>query len=119
MSDFGDILQSMVRKVPGARGAIFVDWEGEPVGQFSFNLPLLDFQIVGAQWGLVWTEVQAALHRAHLGQLQELVVDWVDGSVVVRQVTDHYYVVLLLAKGNLGTALRELDKSVATLRAEM
>jgi predicted regulator of Ras-like GTPase activity (Roadblock/LC7/MglB family) len=119
VSEFADILQSVVRRIPGAVGAIFIDWEGEAVGHFSYNMPELDLQLFGAQWGLAWNQLQLALNRMRLGKLQELVVDYGEGAVIIRQVTDEYSVVLSLRKGHLGTALRELEKSVATLRAEM
>ncbi|HEX2568880.1 MAG TPA: hypothetical protein VH877_04915 [Polyangia bacterium] len=120
MSGFTPILQELVERVPGAIGAIFVDWDGEAVSQFATSLPELEIQIVGAQWGVVWTQTLKALRRAGLGGPVELMVDGTNGSVVVRQVTENYYVVLSLRRGtHLAKALSELDRGVAALRAEM
>lgn len=120
MTTFGDILQAMVERVPGALGAIFVDWEGEPVECFSFDMPSLDMQIIGAQWGVVWTQMQRALGRARLGAPIELVVDGERGSVFIHQVTDQYFVVMAAKRDtHLATAQRELARSAASLRAEM
>ena len=110
----------MVHAVPGALGAIFADWEGEAVGQFAHDSSDLDIQIFGAQWGVVWNQMQQALSRARLGAADELLVDGEHGAVMVRRVTPEYYVVLSLRRGtHLATAMRELDKIVVTLRAEM
>ena len=118
--DFAVILQDLVERVPGAAGAIFADWDGEAVGQYAVALPTIEIQIVGAQWGVVWNEMQHALGRARIGRASELVVDGQRGSVIVRQVTPEYYVVLSLKSGvHLATALREVGRVVETLLAEM
>jgi predicted regulator of Ras-like GTPase activity (Roadblock/LC7/MglB family) len=118
--DFTRILQELVERVPGALGAIFADWEGEAVGQFAVALPDLEIKIVGAQWGVVWNEMQRALERARIGRAGELVVDARRGAVIVRQVTAEYFVVLSLRDGSqLAKALIEVGRVVQTLRAEM
>jgi predicted regulator of Ras-like GTPase activity (Roadblock/LC7/MglB family) len=119
-NSFAEILQRLVERVPGATGAVFADWEGESVGEFALDLPQLEIQIMGAQWGVVWIDVQRAFRRAHLGAPEELIVDFDRGSLLVRQVTDQYYVVLAVNReGHLAKALAELDRGVAELRAEM
>jgi predicted regulator of Ras-like GTPase activity (Roadblock/LC7/MglB family) len=120
VNSFVDILQRIVERVPGATGAIFADWEGEPVGEFARDLPALEIQIFGAQWGVVWTELQRSLERARLGSAHELIIDGERGCVIVRQVTPEYYVVLALRRdGHLAKAIDELQRGAAALRAEM
>lgn len=120
MNTFTDILQRMVESVPGATGAIFADWEGESVGEFARDLPQLEIQIVGAQWGVVWAELQRSFERARLGRAHELIIDGEKGSVLVRQVTAEYYVVLAVGKdAHLAKAIAELSRGVEALRAEM
>ncbi len=120
MNGFAEILQRMVERVPGATGAIFADWEGEPVGEFARDLPALEIQIFGAQWGVVWAELQRALVRARLDKARELIIHGERGCVLVRQVTDEYYVVLAVGRdGHLAKALDELGRGADALRAEM
>lgn len=120
MSSFVTILQHMVECVPGAIGAIFVDWEGEPVGYYALDVPELDIQIFGAQWSVVWKATQKALSRVKLGHIMELIIDGDHGSVLVRQVVDHYYVVLSMKRGtHLAKAMLALDDGVQALLAEM
>jgi predicted regulator of Ras-like GTPase activity (Roadblock/LC7/MglB family) len=120
LTDFADILQALVERIPGALGAIFVDWEGETVGTYSFDMPTLDLQIIGAQWGMVWALLQRSLAKLHMGAPVEMVVDGEHGSVLVHQVTEQYWVVLAAKRDtHLATAQRELARSVASLRAEM
>lgn len=120
MSVFADILQRLVERVPGATGAVFADWEGEAVSEFAREMAKLDIQIAGAQWGVVWTEVQRSLRRAQLGDALELIVDGERGSALVRKVTDQYYLVLVVGpEGHLAKALAELARGADELAAQM
>jgi len=119
VSAFGDILEAMVRRVPGAVGAVFADWEGEPVDQFAHIEPL-DIQLVGAHWGVVWSQATTRLGRHGLGAIEELLIEGERAIVMVRLVNEGYFVVLATKRDvHLGTALRELQRGADTLRREM
>jgi predicted regulator of Ras-like GTPase activity (Roadblock/LC7/MglB family) len=119
MSAFADILRDMVERVPGAVGAIFADWDGEEVDQFA-HIPRHDIQLVGAHWGVVLTQATRGLERAGLGHVDELTIEADQGMVLIRRVTDRYYVVLSAkSSAHLATALRELERSAQTLLGEM
>jgi predicted regulator of Ras-like GTPase activity (Roadblock/LC7/MglB family) len=117
VSAFGEILENMVRRVPGAVGAVFADWEGEPVDQFA-HIPPLDIQLVGAHWGVVWS--QASRRLQSLGAIEELLIEGDRAIVLVRAVTESYFVVLATrCDAHLATALRELERGAGILRSEM
>ena len=117
MSAFGEILEQMVRRVPGAVGAVFADWEGEPVDQFA-HIPPLDIQLVGAHWGVVWS--QATTRLKALGAVEELLIEGDRAIVVVRLVAEGYFVVLATKRdAHLATARRELERGAGILRGEM
>jgi predicted regulator of Ras-like GTPase activity (Roadblock/LC7/MglB family) len=117
VSAFGEILETMVRRVPGAVGAVFADWEGEPVDQFA-HIPPLDIQLVGAHWGVVWS--QAAMRLQSLGAVEELLIEGDRAIVLVRSVTDRYFVVLAIrSDAHLAMARRELERGAGILRSEM
>ncbi len=119
MSAFGAILETMVRRVPGAVGAVFADWEGEPVDQFA-HIPPLDIQLVGAHWGIVWSQATERLGRHELGAVEELLIEGERATVLVRSVTDRYFVVLATkSDAHLATARRELERGADILRGEM
>jgi predicted regulator of Ras-like GTPase activity (Roadblock/LC7/MglB family) len=77
VSAFGDILRELVERVPGAVGAVFADWDGEPVDQFA-HVPPLDIQLVGAHWGVVWSQAAQRLGRHGIGAI---FADW-EGEMV-------------------------------------
>ena len=119
MSAFGDILRELVERVPGAVGAVFADWEGEPVDQFA-HIPALDIQLVGAHWGVVWSQAAQRLGRHGIGAIEELLIEGDRATVLVRSVTDGYFVVLATRRdAHLGTARRELLRGAQTLLGEM
>jgi predicted regulator of Ras-like GTPase activity (Roadblock/LC7/MglB family) len=119
MSAFGEILQNMVESVPGAVGAVFADWEGEPVDQFA-HIPPIDIQIVGAQWGVVFNTATERLARSGSGAVDELWVEGAQACVFVRRVSQQYYVVLATRRSvHLATALRELQRTATRLQGEM
>jgi predicted regulator of Ras-like GTPase activity (Roadblock/LC7/MglB family) len=119
MSAFGDILKSIVERVPGALGAIFADWEGEMVDQFA-HIPPMEIQLVGAHWGVVLNQASRVLMPSGVGAIQEFLVEGERGMVLIRCVTDRYYVVLTgKSEVHLATARRELERGAATLLGEM
>ena len=119
MSAFGQILEDMVKRVPGAVGAVFSDWEGEPVDQFA-HIPALDIQLVGAHWGVVWSQATERLGAHALGAVEELLIEGDRAIVLVRLVSEGYFVVLATKRdAHLATARRELERGARTLLGEM
>jgi predicted regulator of Ras-like GTPase activity (Roadblock/LC7/MglB family) len=119
MSTFGAILQELVERVPGAVGAVFSDWEGEPVDQFA-HIPPLDIQLVGAHWGVVWNQASRRLLAHGLGEVEELLIEGERAIVLVRSVAEGYFVVLATKRdAHLATARRELERGARTLLGEM
>ncbi len=119
MTTFGDILKDMVERVPGALGAIFADWEGEMVDQFA-HIPALDIQLVGAHWGVVLNQATRSTQTCGFGAVEALTIEGEHATVLVRRVTDRYYVVMTAKhEVHLATALRELERGAATLKGEM
>ena len=109
----------MVERVPGAVGAVFADWEGEPVDQFA-HIPPIDIQIVGAHWGIVWSQAHARLVAKGLGAIEELLIEGERAIVLVRSVAEGYFVVLATKRdAHLATARRELERGARTLLGEM
>lgn len=112
-------MQRLVERVPGAVGAVFADWEGEPVDQFA-HIPALDIQLVGAHWGVVFSQANRQLGSRGLGDVFELIIEGELARVFVRAVRDGYFVVLATQRdAHLATALRELERHAQTLLEEM
>jgi predicted regulator of Ras-like GTPase activity (Roadblock/LC7/MglB family) len=119
-SAFGEILEGMVQRVPGAVGAVFADWEGESIDYFA-HVPPMEIRLAGAHWGVVLGHAGEASARLGGGTVEEIVVVCAEAYVLVRTVGDHYFVVLQGRRGplHLGLARRELERGVRSLLGEM
>jgi predicted regulator of Ras-like GTPase activity (Roadblock/LC7/MglB family) len=114
------MLQRLVERTPGATGAIFADWDGEPVDQFAPDIPMIDIQLLGAHFGVVLTGMQERLAKVQLGDIRELVIEGDRSTIMVKRVTAQYYVVLQLKRdGHLGRAFEELGRACDEIRGEM
>jgi len=116
---FGEILSELVGTVPGALGAVFLDWEGEAVDQFS-HIPLMDILLVGAHWGVVLRIVQDFLRKHDWGLPQTVILNGEQHDVIIRAITDEYCLVFITRSGaHLATALDAMDRVVVDIRKEM
>lgn len=90
MDVFSSLLQQLISDLPGARRAIFVDWEGEAVGQAGDDLDAA--RLMGAHWGVVHSLMKRSLERHDLPP-DGVVLSFSDQRVVIKAVTDGYLVV--------------------------
>jgi predicted regulator of Ras-like GTPase activity (Roadblock/LC7/MglB family) len=68
----------------------------------------------------VLAQATARLGRTGVGRVHEILVETAHALVLIRAVTDKYYVVLAAKKSvHLATARRELERSAQTLLGEM
>jgi predicted regulator of Ras-like GTPase activity (Roadblock/LC7/MglB family) len=118
-SIFREILKEVTTDLPGALGAIFVDWEGETVDEHSF-IGDTNLRLVGAYWGIAYYQARALFRAKELGSPNEMILLFENQQVLIRRVTDEYLVVLALREGiNLGRALHLLTRAEVRLRGEM
>jgi predicted regulator of Ras-like GTPase activity (Roadblock/LC7/MglB family) len=128
---FTPILRQTVQDLPDAIGIVFADWEGEAVDRFDPRAgrpddgrapvgPAVDLRLWGAHWGIILHLVESALRTFHYGDPFELILQHEDLDVLIRAVTDRYYLLLALRTGGpIGRALVALRRSAEALRAEM
>ena len=119
LSEFGRILRKMVEQTPGVHGAVFTDWEGEPVDQYARG-PVIEIQISGAQWGIVRQEVQEALTRLRAGALRSIYIANERAQVFVRCITSEYFVMLQASPdAHLGKTIASLERACDELESNM
>jgi hypothetical protein len=98
---FRRLLGSLVAKAPGARGAIFCDYEGEAVELVvrDESLSEYDMKVCGAQLAAAWLALQSNSAEAGAGGIVELRLACAGGTLLCRALPEGYYVVLLIGKG--------------------
>jgi hypothetical protein len=102
---FRQLLGALVADVPGARGAIFCDYEGESVDLHVASpqppgcgeLSLYDLKVCGAQLTAAWLLLQDRSKDHGAGRLDSLRLSADHGTLLCAAAKEGYYVTLLLA----------------------
>ena len=123
---FRSLLAELVANAPGARGAIFCDYEGENVDLAVADpqpprcgpLSNYDLKVCGAQFAAVWLLLQERNRNQGAGSLCELRVRAERGTLLCRSVRDGYYLTLLLSPGPSATTAGLALARTATRFAE-
>jgi predicted regulator of Ras-like GTPase activity (Roadblock/LC7/MglB family) len=92
---FKAALKHLLDEIPGALGAIIVDWEGEAVDQVG-QLSDYDFKLIGAHYGIILTRLQWVLERTDGGCLDEVGISCSTARTLVRPLTEDYLLLLEL-----------------------
>lgn len=117
---FSHILKEMVQSIPGALGAIFIDWEGESVGEFSYQGEAADIRILGAQWGVIYYLFQTRLEKLRQEELTMMMLRLAQQTIVVTRTTEIYLLVLSMSsEGSLAQAMEVCRRTSLRLRREM
>lgn len=118
-SAFAEILSELVGQIPGALGAVFLDWEGEAVDQFS-HIPLFDILLAGAHWGIVLKHIEEVVVKHAWGTTELVVLNGAETDIIIKPITEGYTVVLAMKAGHqLARALSAVDKVTSEIRQEM
>jgi len=118
-SEFAEILAELVGVVPGAVGAVFVDWEGEAVDQFG-HIPEMDIKLIGAHWGVVLNLIKTLLSPKFLGKTRQIILSSDRADIIVQVVDKDYCIVLAMKESShLGTALHQLERTSGEISSHM
>lgn len=118
-SDFRAVLKELVEEVPGAWGAIFVDWEGESVDLYATS-DAYEVKLAGAHAGLLLSRVVTAGRESLVGRTQALLVRTDEHHLFIHTLDEEYFVLLAtrptphagLARNRLAAAVEDLRRLV-------
>jgi hypothetical protein len=115
------ILHELIATTSGALAALFLDFEGETVELVcEHDLNDHDLRILGAYQGIFLTRLREHCDAAGAGQPLRFKIEFSETSVLIFDVKDGYYIVLLTdARANEGLAWRRLEECRGKLLAEM
>jgi predicted regulator of Ras-like GTPase activity (Roadblock/LC7/MglB family) len=116
---FKTILRNLVEKVPGARGAILADWEGEAVDQFSLY-DEYELKVTGAHQGIILSQMKE-IHAKLSGELfREAIVTTDEQRLVIGTVGPEYSLVMTLDRSSVvGQAMYKFREAVKLLDKEI
>jgi hypothetical protein len=98
---FQRLLDTLVARAPGARGAVFCDVQGEFVRLAIKDAALTEYELraYGAHVAAPWLNLRTGLATSGAGGIVELKVGCPGGTLLCRALRDGYYLVLLLEHG--------------------
>lgn len=113
------VLEHLLQQVPGALGAIIVDWEGEAVDHAA-RMDSYELQVLGAHKGVILANLREAVRRLGDEEIEEIVISTAVSQTLILPVTPEYALILTLARGEgLGRALFEGRRCAAELRRDI
>ena len=115
---FKSLLNRLLEDIPGALGAIIIDWEGEAVDQVT-RTDEYDIKVLGAHSGIILSLLRETLSRIDSGTLEEVVVRTGKNKTLIAPLTEDYLLILQLgAKAIVARAAYRMRHSVDKLRSE-
>ncbi|MEZ4600224.1 MAG: roadblock/LC7 domain-containing protein [Syntrophotaleaceae bacterium] len=117
---FHDILQGILREADGV-SAVLMGYDGLPVDQVDRPCDGIDLNLVAVEYANVLKEVKNAVSLLNTGDLEEMAIRTQRFHVIIRALTEEYFVTLTLPRdGNLGKGryllLRESSRLCEALR---
>jgi len=113
-------LEALVERVPGAKGVVLADWEGETV-DCATRMDEYELKVLGAHIGIILTRLRQAMERLKDEQgVNELTIVTELGRSVVTPLSEDYFLVLVTERNApLGRSLSELRRSQGALCREI
>jgi len=96
---FKSILTEIVTSCDGAVGALLMGFDGIGIDQYCIDDNLLDLNLVGIEYSNVIKEIRIAADVLNIGELEEVSIKTVQHYVVIRALTEEYFVALLIDRG--------------------
>lgn len=112
------LLDRLLEDIPGALGAIIIDWEGEAVDQVA-RINEYEIKVLGAHSGIILNMLRDALARIDSGELEDVVIRTGEQKTLIAPLTEDYLLVLQLGpEAIVARARYRAQKCVNELRHE-
>jgi predicted regulator of Ras-like GTPase activity (Roadblock/LC7/MglB family) len=117
---FNKILQDIVVQSGGGIGAVLMGYDGIPIEQYLEPVENLDFQLLSVEYANVIREIKKTVELLDTGMMEEVTIKTEHLFVIIRALTDDYFLALTLdRRGNFGKGrylmMRETPKLLEAL----
>ncbi|MEW6729782.1 MAG: hypothetical protein AB1489_00460 [Acidobacteriota bacterium] len=117
---FDKLLENLVENIYGARGAIFLDHDGEVVQHYLTNKIVAELDLIGAYHGITLSTCRKFSDEVDMGTIEFMICQYKDATCLIKTLNAGYFVLLALdPKGNIGQAMYSLRVVAEELNAEM
>ncbi len=118
---FKSILTDIVTSCDGGIGALLMGFDGIGIDKYCIDNNHIDLNLVGIEYSNVIKEIRIAADVLNIGVLEEVSIKTKHHYVVIRALTEEYFVALLIdSEGNYGQGryllMRDSSKLCQALR---
>ena len=100
---FKEILQRIVEETGGGIGAVLMGYDGISIDQYFAADEELDLQMIVVEYSNVLKEIRKTADILSLGAMEEISIRTARFIIVIRVLTDDYFVALVINRdGNFG-----------------
>jgi len=118
--DFKEILKDMVKRVDGAKAAVLMGYDGIAIDEYKKEGTDIDIQLMGVEYSGIIKEMKRTSEVLEGGDVAEVSVITGNGIVVIRGVSDEYFIMINLdSDGNLGKARYLMKMAVPKLKEQL
>lgn len=117
---FKSILENIVKSCSGGVGAVLMGYDGIGIDYYTGDDISLDLNLVGIEYSNVVKEIRNAAEVLTIGDLQEVTIKTDQFYVIIRSLTEEYFIALILDRqGNFGQGRYLLMREAASLCCEL
>ncbi|ABA89369.1 GTPase-activating protein, putative [Syntrophotalea carbinolica DSM 2380] len=114
---FKNILQDIVEQSGGGISSAVMGYDGIAIDQYEKPCEGIDLQLIAVEYANVLKEVKRTVEILETGDMEEVAIRTERFTVLIRALTDEYFVTLTLGRnGNFGKARYMLAKESFRLR---
>lgn len=114
---FKAILETVVTSCDGGVGSVLMGFDGIAIDQYRIDGSSLDLNLIGIEYSNVTKEIRNAAEVLTLGGLDEVTIKAEHYYVIIRALTEEYFVALMLERnGNFGQGRYLLMRETSALR---
>ncbi|PLY03593.1 MAG: GTPase [Desulfuromonas sp.] len=100
---FNEILQGIVQQTGGGIGAVLMGYDGIAIEQHLEPIEGFDFQLLAVEYANVLKEIKKTVEILDTGRMEEVSIKTERFFVIIRSLTDEYFLALTLDRtGNFG-----------------
>lgn len=114
-----DTLKSIVDKIPGAKGAILMGFDGIAVEQYDGDGGS-DIEAIATEFSFRFIDLVKAARSLDLGALTDITIKAEKGTLLVRCISEEFFTIVLLEEGgNFGKGRWVLRSATPELLASL
>ncbi len=114
---FNAILTRIVEQTAGGIGAVLMGYDGIAIEQYFRPNPGLDLNLVAVEYSNILKEIKKAGEILNTGEMEEVTIRTERFYVLVRILTDEYFVALIVdGAGNFGKGRYLLLREAGNLK---